>query len=64
MEKVKHKTHSGASKRFKLTKSGKIKAGHSKRRHILTKKSRKVKRHARKAYHLTGFDAAHLKQVL
>jgi len=61
---IKHKTHSGASKRFTKSKNGKIKAGHSKRRHILTKKSRKMKRHARKAYYLTGADAAHLKAVL
>ena len=38
------KTHSGASKRFKVTKSGKVKAGHANRSHILTKKSTKRKR--------------------
>ena len=36
------KTHSGAKKRFKTTKSGKVK------RHILTKKSTKRKRNLRK----------------
>lgn len=61
---MKHKTHSGASKRFTVSKTGKIKASHSKRRHILTKKSRKLKRALRKSYYLTGFDAAHLKQVM
>ena len=33
------KTHSGAKKRFKLTKNGMVKMGHTNRRHILTKKS-------------------------
>ena len=38
------KTHSGAKKRFKLTKNGLVKMGHTNRRHILTKKSTKRKR--------------------
>jgi large subunit ribosomal protein L35 len=38
------KTHSGASKRFKKTATGKIKRGHTKVRHILTSKSPKAKR--------------------
>ena len=38
------KTHSGASKRFKKTASGKFKRGHSKMRHILTSKATKTKR--------------------
>jgi large subunit ribosomal protein L35 len=33
------KTNSGASKRFKLTGTGKIKRKHAYKRHILTKKS-------------------------
>ena len=41
MAKMKLKTHSGAKKRFKLTKNGKIKRGHAFRSHILTKKSQK-----------------------
>ena len=36
MAKMKLKTHSGAKKRFKLTKNGKIKRGHAFRSHILT----------------------------
>ena len=39
MAKMKLKTHSGAKKRFKLTKNGKIKRGHAFRSHILTKKT-------------------------
>jgi len=40
MAKMKLKTHSGAKKRFKLTKNGKIKRGHAFRSHILTKLTR------------------------
>lgn len=40
----KMKTNKGAQKRFKLTKSGKIKRQKEGARHILTKKSRKRKR--------------------
>ncbi|MFH1395415.1 MAG: 50S ribosomal protein L35 [Candidatus Omnitrophota bacterium] len=38
------KTKKGAKKRFRTTKSGKIKRGQTSKRHILTKKSRKRKR--------------------
>jgi large subunit ribosomal protein L35 len=39
------KTHSGAAKRFKKTASGKFKRGHAFKRHILTSKATKRKRH-------------------
>jgi large subunit ribosomal protein L35 len=39
------KTNSGAKKRFKLTGTGKIKRKHAFKRHILTKKTTKQKRH-------------------
>lgn len=39
------KTNSGAKKRFHLTGSGKIKRKHAYKRHILTKKTTKQKRH-------------------
>ena len=42
------KTHSGASKRFKVTKSGKVKRAHANKNHILNKKSTKRKRGLRK----------------
>lgn len=48
------KTHTGAKKRFKLTKNGKVKRTHAYKNHILTKKSTKRKRGLRKA----GFAAA------
>jgi large subunit ribosomal protein L35 len=37
------KTHSGASKRFKITGTGKFKRGQTKMRHILTSKSNQTK---------------------
>lgn len=55
------KTHSGAKKRFKVTKSGKIKMSHAGRRHILNKKSTKRKRAMRKA----GFvDVSNKDQIM
>ncbi len=41
----KMKTNSGAAKRFKKTASGMIKRKHAFKNHILTKKSKKRKRH-------------------
>ena len=38
------KTHSGAKKRFNLTKTGKVKRAHAYKSHILTKKDTKRKR--------------------
>ncbi len=43
MAKVKVKTHSGAKKRFKLTKNGKVKYQHTNKRHRLTQKDTKEK---------------------
>ncbi|SDP92536.1 large subunit ribosomal protein L35 [Actinopolyspora xinjiangensis] len=40
----KNKPHSGASKRFKVTGSGKLRHERAGRRHILEKKSSRVKR--------------------
>ena len=42
------KTHSGAKKRFKLSKNGKPIRAHAYKSHILTKKSTKRKRNLRK----------------
>ena len=42
------KTHSGAKKRFKLSKNGKPMRGHAYKSHILTKKTAKMKRRLRK----------------
>ena len=43
------KTHSGAKKRFSLTKSGKVKRAHAYKSHILNKKTTKRKRNLRKS---------------
>ncbi|MBR2337831.1 MAG: 50S ribosomal protein L35, partial [Clostridia bacterium] len=42
------KTHSGAKKRFKLTKTGKVVRAHAYKSHILNKKTTKRKRNLRK----------------
>lgn len=42
------KTHSGAKKRFKLSKSGKVIRAHANKSHILNKKTTKRKRGLRK----------------
>lgn len=57
------KTHSGAAKRFKKTASG-FKRAQSHRRHILTKKSTKRKRHLRSITHICKSDVASVKQML
>ena len=41
------KTNRGAAKRFKVTKSGKVKRAKAFKRHILTKKNTKTKRNLR-----------------
>jgi large subunit ribosomal protein L35 len=58
------KTHSGAAKRFKLTKSGKVKRAHAYKNHILTKKSTKRKRGLRKGTYADKTNAPTLKRLL
>ena len=53
------KTHSGAKKRFRTTKTGNIKRAHAYSSHILTKKSTKRKRNLRKS---TIVDDTNMKQ--
>ncbi|MDE6506329.1 MAG: 50S ribosomal protein L35 [Eubacterium sp.] len=54
------KTHSGAKKRFKTTKNGKVKRAHAYNSHILTKKTTKRKRNLRKT---TVGDVTNQKQM-
>lgn len=61
---MKKKTHSGAKKRFKLTKNGKVKYTQSGRRHILTKKSSKVKRNLRVSSYINSSDVKHIKDIM
>ena len=60
----KKKTHRGAAKRFKVTKSGKIKRRKANRNHILTKKSPKRKRKLRKAKIMSKVDARNIGKIL
>ena len=64
MAKMKLKTHSGAKKRFKFTKNGKIKRGHAFRSHILTKKTPKLTRGYRQPCYVDSTNAATLKRML
>ena len=64
VKKLKLKTHKGASKRFKKTASGKIVRGAAFKRHILTSKTTKVKRHARGNKVVTPGDARKIKLML
>ena len=64
MAKYKIKTHSGAKKRFKLTKNGKVKCGHAFRSHIMTKKSTKLKRGYWKCSYADKTNAAAVKRML
>lgn len=60
----KQKTHSGAKKRFRLTGKGKVKFKRAFTRHILTKKSTKLKRNLRGTGILEPQDAEHIKRLL
>jgi len=58
------KTNRGAAKRFTRTASGRVKVGQSHRRHILTKKSTKRKRHLRSPAFACKADAALIVRML
>jgi len=64
VKKVKQKTKRAAAKRFKLTASGKVKRGHSMKRHILTKKNAGRKRGLRKSALVDAADAANVRSML
>ena len=64
MAKMKLKTLSGAKKRFKLTKNGKIKLGHAFRNHILTKKDTKTTRGYRQPNYVDETNVAAVKKML
>ena len=54
------KTHTGAKKRFKLTKTGKVKRAKAYKSHILNKKSTKRKRNLRQGAYA---DATNVKAI-
>ncbi len=64
MGKCKAKTNKGAAKRFKLTKSGKIKRNKANKNHILTKKEQSRKRDLRAATLVSDADTARVKKML
>ena len=58
------KKNRGAAKRFKRSTSGRIKRAQSYRRHILTKKSTKRKRHLRPMLAVAEADVSAVKRML
>ncbi len=58
------KTHSGASKRFRLTASGKVKRAKAYKSHILTKKTSKRKRGLRKTAYASPANEANIKLLI
>jgi len=60
----KMKTKSGAAKRFKVRGSGSIKRSQAFKRHILTKKTTKVKRHLRGVLTVHAADVKSVRAML
>jgi large subunit ribosomal protein L35 len=60
----KMKSNRGAAKRFRATKSGKIKRHSSHASHILTKKSPKRKRNLRKEKLVTASDQKRIRKMI
>lgn len=58
------KSHSGAKKRFSLTKNGKVKYQHTNKRHILNKKSTKRKRHLRMGGYADATNVAAIREMI
>ena len=58
------KTHTGAKKRFKLSKNGKVIRAHAYKSHILNKKSTKRKRGLRKTTVADKTNTASIKMLI
>jgi large subunit ribosomal protein L35 len=58
------KTHRGAAKRFKKTGTGKLLRASAFKRHILTSKTRKLKRQMRGTRQVADEDAPKLRRML
>ena len=58
------KTHRGAAKRFKKTGTGKVMRTKAFRRHILTSKPKRRKRHMRGLEEVSPADASKLRRML
>lgn len=63
-KKLKIKTHRGAAKRFKRTKRGKFLRAKAFKRHILSSKTTKRKRHLRGSAAVSDGDLAKLERML
>ena len=66
MAKIKIKTHSGAKKRFNLTKNGKVKRAHANKSHLLNGhgKTTKRKRGLRQAAYADSTTAPTIKRMI
>lgn len=58
------KTHSGAKKRFKVSKNGKVIRAHANKRHILNKKTTKRKRGLRQTAVADATNVSQVKRLL
>jgi large subunit ribosomal protein L35 len=58
------KTHRGAAKRFRVTKSGKIMRPHAFKRHLLGTKKPKRMRHLRRSVQVDSADAPKIRRML
>ena len=58
------KTHSGAKKRFNLTKTGKVKRARAYKSHILTKKTTKRTRHLRATAYADKTTASTIRKMI
>ena len=58
------KTHSGAKKRFKITKTGKVLRAHANKSHILNKKTTKRKRNLRKTTVMNKTNVSSIDRLL
>ncbi len=60
----KHKTHSGAKDRFRITRTGKVLHRRMNKNHILEKKTSTRKRRLSRDGELTGGDAAQIRKLI
>jgi large subunit ribosomal protein L35 len=58
------KTNRSAAKRFRVTASGKIKRNKAYKRHILSSKGKKQKRHLRKATTVAAVEAKNMRRLI
>ena len=58
------KTNRSAAKRFRVTASGKIKRNKAYKRHILSSKGKKQKRHLRKATTVAAVESKNIRRLI